>query len=107
MSEVYILVTFVFLAVAAVRLFISLCSKLKKKRRRKNCSFVITPSIGQSYNTPADVDVFVIDVASNSHENFSNSQFYDSYWDEPPPPPYEEAIKLSSPSTTDQIHSRS
>lgn len=107
MSEVYILVTFVFLAVAAVRLLISLCSKLRKKKRRKNHSILIVPSLGQSCNTPADVDVFVIDVASNRRvDNCSNAHNYDSYWEEPPPPPYEEAVKLSSPITI-QMHSRS
>lgn len=101
MSEVYILVTFVFLAVAAVRLFISLCSKLHKKKRRKNPSIVIVP--GQSFSTPVDVDVFVIDVAARHENSSSTLQQYDFYWDEPPPPPYEEAIRLSLPFTSNQI----
>lgn len=104
MSEVYILVTIVFLAVAAVRLFISFCSKMRQKKstENKNLSAVIERDDRQQRSC-RDVDVFVIDM--DPAEN-SNVRSYDLMWDEPPPPSYEEAVKLSlfSPS---HLHPRS
>ncbi len=93
MSEVYLLVAFVFLAVAGVRLLMSICSSLRKKNeaRHKNQQVTHQQTCRQhsSNNYRRDLDVFVIDIGPSSDSDFHN-------WDEQPPPTYEDAVRLSS-----------
>lgn len=91
MSEVYLLVVFVFLAVAAIRMLMSLCSNLRKKkegRRIKNHPFSSElPDLRQNVGNRA-VDVYIIDIAGES-----GASSYD-LWNEQPPPAYEDAVRL-------------
>jgi len=92
MSEVYLLVAFVFLAVAAIRLMMSLCSNLRKRKedgRDKNHPVTSEPpDLRQHVNSQA-VDVFIIDMGVAIP-----ASYYD-LWDEQPPPAYEDAVRLS------------
>ena len=78
MSEVYLLVAFVFLAVAAVRLLMSICSSLRKKNGGKH---------GDNYRR--DLDIFVIDMGTSANNQHMR--------DEQPPPTYEDAVRYSFP----------
>lgn len=100
MSEVYLLVAFVFLAVAGVRLLMSICSSIRKKNEARHKNQQVTRQ--QATTTPCrqhsssnyrrDLDVFVIDIGPSSDSDFD-------MWDEQPPPTYEDAVRLSSPSS--------
>ena len=93
MSEVYLLVAFVFLAVAAIRLLMSLCSNLRKKKedeRNKNHPVATEPpDLRQHVVNNQAVDVFIVDI------DVAIPASYYHLWDEEPPPPYEDAIRLS------------
>lgn len=92
MSEVYLLVAFVFLAVAAIRLLMSLCSNLRKRKedgRNKNHPVATEPpDLRQHAVNNQAVDVFIIDM-----DVTIPASYYD-LWNEPPPP-YEDAVRLS------------
>lgn len=92
MSEVYLLVAFVFFAVAAIRLLMSLCSNLRKRKedgRNKNHPVAIEPPDLRQSVTSQAVDVFIIDL-----DVTIPASYYD-LWDEQPPPTYEDAVRLS------------
>ncbi|KZS04371.1 Uncharacterized protein APZ42_032671 [Daphnia magna] len=91
MGEVYLLVAFVFLSVAAIRMLMSLCSNLRKQkegRRQKDHPFASEPpDLRQNIGNRA-VDVFIIDMAGETPAS------YYGRWNEQPPPPYEDAVRL-------------
>lgn len=93
MSEVYLLVTFVFLAVAAIRVLMSLCSNLRKRKedgRNKNHPVASEPpDLRQHVVNNQAVDVFIIDLGVAIPPSY-----YD-LWDEQPPPAYEDAVRVS------------
>jgi hypothetical protein len=93
MSEVYLLVAFVFLAVAAIRLLMSLCSNIRKKKdggRNKNHPVVSEPPDPRQHAVDNQaVDVFIIDMG------VAIPASYCDLWDEQPPPAYEDAVRLS------------